>query len=216
MPPIWASKQDYVTLLWQIVSRGWALPCIPGLAAAALPRNIYVMLASAVNRISYYCNQEKIYIILPKLLMLFLCTYILHFNSIMNVKFTLEFIYLMLHLSTVVKWRTYLERKGYSTFNTVYESYLKVICKVIQNIFTRLYHCVVVWRKILDPQSFLHSWFIFCRPDKTKESTLHKDNINQLFSCVATGKCNDEVYGETGAVFSWHPGWHVTSDMTSD
>ena len=121
MPPIWASKQDYVTLLWQIVSRGWALPCIPGLAAAALPRNIYVMLASAVNRISYYCNQEKIYIILPKLLMLFLCTYILHFNSIMNVKFTLEFIYLMLHLSTVVKWRTYLERKGYSTFSTVWK-----------------------------------------------------------------------------------------------
>ena len=102
-----------MTLLWQIVSRGWALPCIPGLAAAALPRNIYVMLASAVNRISYYCNQEKIYIILPKLLMLFLCTYILHFNSIMNVKFTLEFIYLMLHLSTVVKDISWKERIFY-------------------------------------------------------------------------------------------------------
>ena len=215
MPPIWASKQDYVTLLWQIVSRGWALPCIPGLAAAALPRNIYVMLASAVNRISY-CNLEMIYFTLKlNCDVIFVCTIHLHFNSIMNVKFTLEFIYLIHFTYQQCSEGHFLKGKDI-LLSTLYESYLKVICEVTLNIFTRLYHCVVVWRKILDLQSCLQSWFIFCRHDKTKESTPHERVIIHLFSCVASvmTKCT----GGRGCLLV-HPGltcykWH--DNMTSD
>ena len=140
------------------------------------PGNIYVMLASAVNRISY-CNLEMIYFTLKlNCDVIFVCTIHFHFNSIMNVKFTLEFIYLIHFTYQQCSEGHFLKGKDI-LLSTLYESYLKVICEVTLNIFTRLYHCVVVWRKILDLQSCLQSWFIFCRHDKTKES-LHF--INEL------------------------------------